>query len=77
MEMKLCIEFYRHASKTSAPEYRKNYLGVTKKLMERLRNIYDTILVAGQMDKKSSKKLFYNEFVVSLCLTEGIFEGVD
>jgi hypothetical protein len=42
------------------PEYRKNYLGVTKKLLERLRNIYDTILVGGQALKKAAKKQLYN-----------------
>lgn len=27
------------------PEYRKNYLALTKKLFERLRNIYDGLLI--------------------------------
>lgn len=43
------------------PEYRKNYLAVTKKLFDRLRNIYDSLLINinNQIDKKNSKKLYY------------------
>lgn len=43
------------------PEYRKNYLAVTKKLFDRLRNIYDSLLVNSnnKFDKKNSKKLYY------------------
>jgi len=53
------LEFYRHSLKTSMPEFRKNYLAVTKKLFDRLRNIYETLLVNKQADKKTSKKLYY------------------
>ena len=59
MEMKLCLEFYRHSLKTSMPEFRKNYLAVTKKLFDRLRTIYDSLLVTDRAEKKPSKKLYY------------------
>lgn len=46
--------------KTSMPEYRKNYLALTKKLFERLRNIYDGLLIIKTEEKKSTKKMYYS-----------------
>lgn len=60
--MKLCLQFYQYSLKTSIPEYRKNYLGVTKKLFERIRNIYDSQLTAMPAGKKPTEKKYFTEF---------------
>ena len=40
-EMNLILEFYRNCLKTSSPEYRKNYLNLTRRMLERFRRIYE------------------------------------
>lgn len=41
------------------PEYRKNYLAVTRKLFDRLRNIYDSHVVADNKGKKVVEKQYF------------------
>lgn len=41
LEFELALRFYRGSLKTSLPEFRKSYLTATKRMFERLRNVYD------------------------------------
>ncbi len=41
------------------PEYRKNYLAVTRKLFDRLRNIYDSQVLADTKGKKVVEKQYF------------------
>ena len=46
------------------PEYRKNYLTITKKLFDRIRNIYDREMTGR---KRSKPILYYKEFEQFIC----------
>lgn len=67
-EMKLILLFYQSCLKTSSPEFRKNYLNLTRRMFERFRRIYERDLT-GKTTKTVGDKVYvketkyYNDFV--------------
>ncbi len=48
--------FYKNCLKTSIPEYRKNYLNLTKRMFERFRNNYEKD-IAEDIKKSKNQKM--------------------
>ena len=87
--MDLILEFYKKCLKTSSPEYRKNYLNLTRRMLERFRKIYEKDITGRNVRKVEDKTIvketqYYKNFlnflssIIDLCFSsiypDSIFE---